>query len=102
VPPSAWMTSQSIQIVRFPKEVRSTTERRERPINRWISWSPAHPAGTRFTLVRVRVERGSMEYSEVTHPCPESFKNRGTSSSTLAVQMTLVLPTRSEQSLQGV
>ena len=37
VPPSAWMTSQSIQIVRSPSDFRSTTERRERPTSRWIS-----------------------------------------------------------------
>ena len=34
VPPSAWITSQSIQIVCSPSTDRFTTERNERPINR--------------------------------------------------------------------
>ena len=38
VPPSAWRTSQSTMTVRGPSALRSTTERRERPIRRWISW----------------------------------------------------------------
>ena len=38
VPPSAWITSQSIQTVRSPNFSRSTTARRERPMRRWISW----------------------------------------------------------------
>src|ERR1700739_5019670 len=37
VPPSAWMTSQSMVIWRSPSALRSTTERRLRPIRRWIS-----------------------------------------------------------------
>ena len=34
VPPSAWMTSQSIQIVRSPSAGRLVTERSDRPISR--------------------------------------------------------------------
>ena len=41
---------------------------------------------------RVLVERGNILYSAVTQPLPLPFKNGGTRSSTLAVQMTLVLP----------
>src|SRR6185503_16979274 len=37
VPPSAWITSQSMVIWRSPSATRSTTERNERPIRRWIS-----------------------------------------------------------------
>ena len=37
VPPSAWITSQSMVICRSPSATRSTTERKERPISRWIS-----------------------------------------------------------------
>src|SRR5476649_1624796 len=42
--------------------------------------------------MRVLVARGSMPYSAVTQPFPELRRNGGTRSSTLAVQMTLVLP----------
>ena len=34
VPPSAWMTSQSIQIVRSPSAGRFVTDRSDRPIRR--------------------------------------------------------------------
>ena len=34
VPPSAWMTSQSIQIVRSPSACMFVTDRSERPISR--------------------------------------------------------------------
>ena len=37
VPPSAWMTSQSTQIVRSPSSSRRVTARSDRPISRWIS-----------------------------------------------------------------
>ena len=40
----------------------------------------------------VLVARGSMPYSAVTHPLPLLRRNGGTRSSTLAVQMTFVLP----------
>ena len=43
--------------------------------------------------VRVDVARGIIAYSEVTHPFPELRRNVGTVSSTLAVQITRVLPT---------
>ena len=50
VPPSAWSTSQSSEIVRSPRAVRSNTQRSERPIRRWISCVrplclPAPPRG---------------------------------------------------------
>ena len=38
VPPSAWRTSQSRMMVRSPSAFMSTTERRDRPMSRWISW----------------------------------------------------------------
>ncbi len=41
---------------------------------------------------RVVVDRGSMPYSAVTQPFPELRLNGGTRSSTLAVQITRVLP----------
>ena len=37
VPPSAWMTSQSMMICFSPRARRSVTARRERPMSRWIS-----------------------------------------------------------------
>jgi hypothetical protein len=42
--------------------------------------------------LRVLVERGSIPYSAVSHPCPVPLRNGGTFSSTLAVQSTLVSP----------
>ena len=93
VPPSAWMTSQSIQMVRSPSRARSTTARSDRPIRRWISCvrPPMRPrADSRG--VRVRVERGSMAYSPVIQPLPLLRIHAGTDSSTEAVQITRVLP----------
>src|SRR6478672_9967445 len=37
VPPSAWRTSQSRMMLRSPRAARSTMERNDRPIRRWIS-----------------------------------------------------------------
>ena len=42
--------------------------------------------------VRSSVARGSMPYSLVTQPLPVPFRNPGTPSSTVAVQITRVLP----------
>jgi hypothetical protein len=77
----------------------SHTERRARPIKRWISW--VRPEGLPlFTsrLLRSGVEPGSMEYSAVTHPVPLPRIQGGTRSSTEAVHSTRVLPmeTRTE------
>src|SRR5436190_19705589 len=94
VPPSAWMTSQSTQIVRSPSSFSFATERSERPISRWIAWvrPPTLPVlASRW--VRVLVARGSMPYSAVTQPLPVLRRYGGTRSSTLAVQITLVRPT---------
>src|SRR6476659_5209591 len=94
VPPSAWMTSQSTQIVRSPSSLSFATERSDRPISRWISCvrPPTLPAlASRW--VRVEVARGSIPYSAVTQPLPWLRRNGGTRSSTLAVQITLVRPT---------
>ena len=41
VPPSAWITSQSMVIWRSPSATRSTTVRSDRPIRRWISTGAA-------------------------------------------------------------
>src|SRR3954447_17672119 len=94
VPPSAWITSQSIQIVRSPSAGRLVTDRSDRPISRWISWvrPPTLPV-LASRVIRVFVARGSMPYSAVTHPLPVLRRNGGTRSSTLAVQMTRVRPT---------
>ena len=101
VPPSAWMTSQSRMTVRSPRAFMSTTERRLRPMRRWISW--VRPPILPFSLsrgVRVRVERGSMEYSAVTQPRPELRSQAGTPGSMVALQRTRVFPreTRTEPS----
>ena len=94
VPPSAWMTSQSIHTVRSPSLSIATTERSERPIRRWISCvrPPTLPADD-SRCVRVVVARGSMPYSAVTQPLPWPRRNGGTRSSIEAAQMTRVLPT---------
>ena len=94
VPPSAWMTSQSSQIVRSPSRSRRTTARIERPINRWISMvrPPTLPCEA-SRAVRVLVARGSMPYSAVTQPLPLPRRNGGTRSSIEAAQITLVWPT---------
>ena len=42
--------------------------------------------------VRCSVARGSIPYSPVTQPLPWPFRNDGTPSSTVAVQITRVLP----------
>jgi hypothetical protein len=42
--------------------------------------------------VRSSVARGSIPYSPVTHPLPLPFRKLGTPSSTVAVQITRVLP----------
>ncbi len=93
VPPSAWITSQSIQMVRSPSCFRSTTERKARPIRRWISCvrPPILPRAL-SRGVRVSVERGIMANSPVTQPRPLLRIQLGTDSSTEAVQMTRVLP----------
>ena len=93
VPPSAWITSQSTQIVRSPSAGRLVTDRSDRPISRWISWvrPPTLPA-VASRCMRVFVARGSMPYSAVTQPLPVLRRNGGTRSSTLAVQMTRVRP----------
>src|SRR5687767_10591881 len=94
VPPSAWITSQSTQIVRSPSASRRVTDRRDRPISRWISCvrPPTFPA-VDSRCVRVEVARGSMPYSAVTQPLPLLRRNGGTLSSMLALQMTRVFPT---------
>ena len=67
VPPSAWITSQSIHTVRSPSLPRSAMARSARPTRRWISCE--RPLGPRFSRVmRVLVERGSMPYSAVIQP----------------------------------
>ena len=93
VPPSAWITSQSMVMLRSPRASRSTTDRRARPMRRWIS--AERPLS--FSLLisrgeRLAVARGSILYSAVTQPLPCPFRKGGTDSSTVALQMTLVLP----------
>ncbi len=66
VPPSAWMTSQSIVIWRCPTARASIAARSDRPMSRWISWPRPPPARDD----RVWVDRGSIAYSAVTHPRP--------------------------------
>ena len=99
VPPSAWITSQSTVIWISPRVTMSHTDRRERPIRRWISW--VRPdclplAASRVT--RSPVDPGSREYSAVTQPLPLPRIHGGTRSSTDAVHSTRVRPieTRTE------
>ncbi len=75
--------------MRSPSASKSITARSARPINRWISMvRPSCRPRLASRCVRVWVERGNMPYSAVTQPRPLPFKNGGTRSSTLAVQMT--------------
>ena len=93
VPPSACRTSQSSQSVRSPSASKSQTERSARPISRWIS--TVRPSGRpRETArwVRSPVDAGSIAYSAVIQPRPLLRSQRGTSSSTVAVQRTIVFP----------
>src|SRR5262245_52156338 len=94
VPPSAWITSQSTQIVSSPISLSRVIDRSDRPMSRWISCvrPPTLPA-LASRCVRVDVARGSMPYSAVTQPLPVLRRNGGTRSSMLAVQTTLVRPT---------
>ena len=93
VPPSASITSQSIQICRSPSFSSSIEARNARPISRWISWvRPDFFPAVDSRGVRTLVARGSMEYSEVIQPLLVPFRKRGTVSSTVAVQITRVCP----------
>ena len=93
VPPSAWSTSQSSEIVRSPSAARSNTQRSERPIRRWISCvRPLCLPRAASRSPRVCVARGSMPYSAVTQPSPLPRLCGGTFSSTDAVHSTLVSP----------
>ena len=54
-----------------PSFLRSTTERRERPMSRWISAErPLSFSLEMSRRERSRLARGSMEYSAVTQPSP--------------------------------
>ena len=64
VPPSACITSQSINMVRSPSFSISVTALNDLPISRWIS--TLLPS----ILPLVPVEPGSMAYSAVTQPLP--------------------------------
>src|ERR1019366_8100222 len=93
VPPSAWMTSQSMITVRSPSALISTAARMERPIRRWISC--VRPEGRPLVTsrgVRLAVARGSIEYSAVTQPFPLLRRKGGTVSSTVAAHNTCVFP----------
>ena len=71
----------------------SQTERRDRPIRRWISWvrPDCFPlAASRLT--RSPVDPGRSEYSAVTHPLPLPRIHGGTRSSMDAVHSTRVRP----------
>ena len=93
VPPSACSTSQSIWIWFSPSAFMSTTPRRQRPIRRLISWvRPPTLPRTDSRSVRSAVARGSIEYSAVTQPSPESLRQRGTDGVNVAVHITRVLP----------
>src|SRR3712207_3203220 len=102
VPPSACRTSQSTRTVYSPKLRSSSMARTLRPINRWIS-CVRPPSCCRSRAVRVRVARGSIEYSAVSHPAPLPRRQPGTPSSTEAVQRTRVSPnaTRHDPSAYG-
>ena len=93
VPPSACSTSQSICTWFSPSAFMSTTPRRQRPISRLISCvRPPILPRTDSRSVRSAVARGSIAYSAVTQPRPESLRQRGTPAVNVAVHITRVLP----------
>ena len=91
VPPSALITSQSTVNVRSPSRSIRATERNERPIKRWIS-AVRPDVALRSRDVRVCVDRGSIEYSAVIQPEPVPTAKRGSRSSVVAAQSTVVPP----------
>src|ERR1700677_1587361 len=98
VPPSAWMTSQSMVICRSPSALRSATERRLRPIRRWISTvRPFCLPAEASRRVRSRVARGSMPYSAVIQPRAWPLSQCGRRSSSVAVTRTCVSPNFTKQ-----
>ena len=71
----------------------SATARSARPISRWISTvRPFCFPALASRWLRSPVEAGSIEYSAVSQPRPESRSQRGTPSSSDAVQSTRVFP----------
>jgi hypothetical protein len=79
VPPSACVTSQSIQIVRSPSASSWTTDWSERPMSRWISCVRDRPPCPLSPRACACVRRaGSMPYSAVTQPLPVPRRNCGT------------------------
>src|SRR5258708_1853489 len=89
VPPSAWITSQSMVICRSPSATRSTTARRLRPMSRWISIvRPFCLPAAASRRVRSRVARGNMPYSAVIQPRAWPLSQGGRRSSSVAVTRT--------------
>src|SRR5215831_19061203 len=98
VPPSAWITSQSIVTCRSPSAGRSSTARRLRPISRWISMvRPLCLPADASRRVRSEVARGSMPYSAVTQPRAWPLSQGGSRSSSVAVTSTWVSPNFTKQ-----
>ncbi|SLI90955.1 Uncharacterised protein [Mycobacteroides abscessus subsp. abscessus] len=93
VPPSACSTSQSMAMVFSPIAARSMQARNERPTSLLISWvrPPTRPL-TDSRPERVWVAAGNIAYSAVSQPSPESRRQAGTPSVTLAVHITRVCP----------
>ena len=95
VPPSAWITSQSSQIVRSPRTLHvddGAKRAADQPLDLHRPPALVSCAQPR-AAVRWRLARGSIPYSAVTQPVPVPLRNGGTFSSTEAVQMTRVSPT---------
>jgi hypothetical protein len=80
VPPSACSTSQSTHTVRSVMLPSLTTARSARPIRRWISTERPSTAPARSRDLRVCVELGSIEYSDVSQPWPLPLRKGGTPS----------------------
>ena len=69
VPPSAWITSQSMVIERSPKAFKVYNSAQCTTDKRWISTvRPVCLPLAASRLTRVCVERGNKEYSAVTQP----------------------------------
>ena len=93
VPPSAWITSQSIKICISFNKLRSVTALNDLPIKRCISCVlPDCLPLTASRDILSDVDLGSIPYSAVTQPCWEFLSHLGTFWSKDALHNTWVSP----------
>ena len=96
VPPSASITSASIFTLIPAKAPKSNTERRLRPMRRWIS-TLRESVRFRSRALRPRVEPGNIAYSAVSQPLFSASRKGGTEKDAFAVTSTRVCPHSTKQ-----